>query len=177
MHSTGKVAQIVGNGDSFVYLKLTGYVDDIECSAFLVMATSDSVIGTLPEFDPEDQDAASYLERVELFFEVNNIAEEKKVAVFLTAIGQKTYKILRHHSAPKLPMNKSFDEIATLFKQQFQHSPAHHQPEEDHPAQVTENQTSASKSTDSAQSQHSEEKVNYSDKLYGIADPYILPPY
>ena len=105
-----------------VYLKLTGYVHDIECSVFLMMATS--VIGTLPEFDPEDQDAASYLEKVELFFEANNIAEEKKVPLFLTAVGQKTYKILHHHSAPKLPRKKSFDEIATLFKQQFQHSPA-----------------------------------------------------
>ena len=162
--------------DSFVYLKLTGPLDGIECSAFLMMATS--VIGTLPEFNPEDQDTASYLEKVELFFEANNIAEEKKVAVFLTAAGQKTYEILRHHSAPKLPREKSFDEIVTLFKQQFQHSPAHHQPKEDHPAQVTENQTDASRSRDrdSAQSQPSGEKVNYSDKLHGIADPYILPP-
>ena len=135
-------------------------MDGIECSALLIMATS--VIGTLHEFDPEDQDTASYLEKVELFFEANNIAEEKKVAVFLTAAGQKTYEILRHHSAPKLPREKSFDEIATLFKQQFQHSPAHHQPEEDHPAQVTENKTDASKSTDSAQSQPSGKKVNYS---------------
>ena len=121
------------------------------------------------------------MEKVELFFEVNNIAEEKKVAVFLTAVGQKAYKILHHHSALKLSRKKSFDEIATLFKQQFQHSPAHHQPEEAHPTQVTENQTSASKSTDSAQSQPSEKKViqNYSDKLHSIADPYniiILPP-
>jgi hypothetical protein len=52
-----------------------------------MMATS--VIGTLPEFNPEEQDTASYLEKVELFFEANNIAEEKKVAVFLTAAGQK----------------------------------------------------------------------------------------
>ena len=117
MHSTGQVAQIVGSGDSFVYLKPNGFVHDIECSAFLMMATS--VIGTLPEFDHEDQDAVSYLEKVELFFEVNNIAEDKKVAVFLTAVGQKAYKILHHHSAPKLPRKKNFDEIATLFKQQF----------------------------------------------------------
>ena len=165
-HSTGKVTHVVGNGDSFVYLKLTGCVDDIEDSAFLAMATS--VIGNLPEFNPEDQNTASYLEKVELFFEANNIAKEKKVAVFLTAVGQKTYEILRHHSAPKLPREKSFDEIVTIFKQQFQHSPAHHQPKEDHPAQVPENQTDASKSRDrdAAQSQPSGKKVNYSDKLY-----------
>ncbi len=125
------------------------------------MATS--VIGTLPEFNPEEQDTASYLEKVELFFEANNIAEEKKVAVFLTAAGQKTYEILRHHSAPKLPREKSFDEIVTLFKQHFHHSPAHHQSKADYPTQVPENKTDASKSIDSAQSQPSGKKVNYSD--------------
>jgi hypothetical protein len=120
-----------------------------------------SVIGTLPEFNPEEQDTASYLEKVELFFEANNIAEEKKVAVFLTAAGQKTYEILRHHSAPKLPREKSFSEIVTLFKQHFHLSPAHHQPKADYPTQV-ENQilSDVSKSTDSAQSQPSGKKVN-----------------
>ena len=139
------------------------------------LRTATSVIGTLPEFNPEDQNTACYLETVELFFEANNIPEEKKVAVFLTAVGQKTYETLRHHSAPKLPREKSFDEIVIIFKQQFQHSPAHHQPEEDHPAQVPEHQTDASKSTDSAQSQPSGKKVNYSDQLHSIADQYFLP--
>ena len=37
----------------------------------------------------------SYLERIELFFTANGIAEEKKVAVFLSVIGSKTYTILR----------------------------------------------------------------------------------
>ena len=74
-------------------------LDGIKCSALLKMATS--VIGTLSEFNPEKQDTASYLEKVELFFEANGIAEEKKVAVFLTAVGQIIYEILRQLSQPK----------------------------------------------------------------------------
>ena len=120
-----------------------------------------SVIGTIPEFNPEEHNIASYLETVELFFEANDIAEEKKVAVFLTNVGQKTYKILRHLSIPKLPREKSFDEIVTLFKQHFQHSPTHHQPKEDNPEQGPENETDAGKSsTDSTQSQTSGNTVN-----------------
>ena len=120
-----------------------------------------SVIGTIPEFNPEEHNIASYLETVELFFEANDIAEEKKVAVFLTNVGQKTYKILRHLSIPKLPKEKSFDEIVTLFKQHFQHSPTHHQPKEDNPEQGPENETDAGKSsTDSTQSQTSGNTVN-----------------
>ena len=134
-------------------------MDGIECSAFLMMAAS--VIGTLAEFNPEEQDIASYLEKVELFFIANNIAEEKKVAVFLTVVGQKTYKILRYHSAPKLPREKSFEEIVTLFKQHCQHLPTHHQARADNPAQDPQNQTDASKSsTDSAQSLTSGKMVN-----------------
>ena len=129
-------------------------MDGIIHSAFLMMATS--FIGTLAEFNPEEQDIASYLEKVELFFIANNIAEEKKVAVFLTVAGQKTYEILRYHSAPKLPRERSFEEIVTLFKQHFQHSPTHHQAKADNPAQDPENQIDASKSsTDSAESQTS----------------------
>ena len=145
--------------DSVVYLKLVGCVESIKHSTFLMMATS--AIGTLAKFNPEEQDIESYLEKVELFFEANNIAEEKKVAVFLTAAGDKTYEILRHHSAPKRPREKSFEEIVTLFKQHFQRAPTHHQAKTDNPAQDIEKQTDASKSSaDSAQSHISGKKVN-----------------
>lgn len=106
-----------------------------------MMATS--AIGALSEFNPEEQDFASYLEKVELFFEANNIAEEKKVAVFLTAAGQKTYEILRYYSAPKLPRERNFDEIVTLFKKHFQNLPTHLQAKADYPAQDPEKQTDA----------------------------------
>lgn len=124
-----------------------------------MMATA--IIGSLPEFNQEERDIASYLETVELFFEANNIAEEKKVAVFLTAAGQTTYEILRHHCAPKLPREKSFDEIVSLFKQHFQHLPAHCQAKADNHTQDPENQTDARKSsTVSPQSQTSGKNVN-----------------
>ena len=121
------------------------------------MATS--VIGTLTEFNPEDQDVASYLEKVELFFEANNIAEEKKVAVFLTAVGQKTYKILRQHSAPKLLRDNSFEEIVTLFKQHsIPGSDTIQQAKSDKPAQ--DSGKASEPSTDLAQPQTSGIEVN-----------------
>ena len=136
-------------------------MDGVKCSVLIKMATS--VIGTLTEFNPEDQDVESYLENVELFFEANNIAEEKKVAVFLTAVGQKTYKILRQHSAPKLLRENSFEEIITLFKQHsipgsdtIQQSSINHQAEADKLAQDPEN----AKKPSTEQSQTSGEKVN-----------------
>ena len=46
------------------------------------------------EFQPEKERISSYLERVQMFFEENDIAAEKQVAVLLTAIGVETYALL-----------------------------------------------------------------------------------
>ena len=52
------------------------------------MATT--TIGTLTEFKPESEKIKAYLERVQLFFDANTIAEDKQVAVLLTVIGSST---------------------------------------------------------------------------------------
>ena len=44
---------------------------------------------------PENGLFLSYLERVELFFDANDIVDEKKVAVFFSVVGSKTYSLLR----------------------------------------------------------------------------------
>ena len=42
-----------------------------------------------------------YLEQVELFFTANSIANDKKVAVFLSMVGGKTYSLLRDLLSPE----------------------------------------------------------------------------
>ena len=125
-----------------------------------------SAIGTLAEFNPrEDQNVASYVERVELFCEANNIVEEKqKVAVFLTAVGPKTYEILSHHCKPKSSKEKTFKEIVTLFKQQLGSNTSQHSlPQakaDESAAQDPEGQAKTNKlSTDSAEPQPQGKKV------------------
>ena len=44
---------------------------------------------------------------MELFFTANSIADDKKVAVFLSMIGGKTYSLLRDLIAPEKPQDKS----------------------------------------------------------------------
>lgn len=74
-------------------------------------------IGKVTEFNPEEnQETESYLEKFEWFCEANNIAEERKKAVFLASIGTKTYDILRRLCEPKLLKEKTFGEIVTLFR-------------------------------------------------------------
>ena len=50
--------------------------------------------GTLTEFKPESEKIEAYLERVQLFFDANTIAEDKQVIVLLTVIGSSTYTLL-----------------------------------------------------------------------------------
>ena len=63
----------------------------------------------------------TYLERLELYFEVNAVEASRHVSVLLTVIGVKAYDTLRNLFAPTLPRTKSFDELmsAHALKQHF----------------------------------------------------------
>ena len=72
--------------------------------------------GRLNEFDVENETVTAYLERVELYFDANDVADDKKVPVLLSNIGAKTYGLLRSLVAPKAPKEKTLDEIRKLLK-------------------------------------------------------------
>ena len=50
--------------------------------------------GQFSQFDPDQETMSAYLERVQIFFQANNIADEKQVDIFLSLIGAKTYGLL-----------------------------------------------------------------------------------
>ena len=79
-----------------------------------------NTIGKLTEFDPATDSVAAYVERAQLYFEANEIGEAKRVAVFLTAVGGKTYALLRNLLAPALPKDKTFDDIVEELKKHYQ---------------------------------------------------------
>jgi len=79
--------------------------------------------GQLPEYHPETEKIAVYLERVELFFAANDIVEDKRVAIFLSSVGGKTYSILQDLLAPDKPSAKSLDQLFTALKTHYQPQP------------------------------------------------------
>ena len=85
------------------------------------MATS--TIGSLTEFKPESEKIEAYLEHVQLFFDVNNIKDDKQVAVLLTVIGSNTYALLSNLLAPTKPREKSFEELAETLRRHFEPKP------------------------------------------------------
>ena len=77
----------------------------------------------LEESQTENEKISSYLERVELFFSVNNVAKEKQVAVLLSIIGAKTYSLFSDLLAPANPKDKSLDQLAQVLKGYFEPKP------------------------------------------------------
>ncbi|XP_049268011.1 uncharacterized protein LOC119379063 [Rhipicephalus sanguineus] len=76
-------------------------------------------LGKLDEFDEKDQNFESYLERFEHFVTANDIKEEKKLAVFLSLIGPRTYEVLKSLVVPAVPGDKSFEEVTVLLKKHY----------------------------------------------------------
>ena len=66
-----------------------------------------AVYGKIEEFNCESEDWTPYAERIGLYFEANGIADEKKVAIFLSVCGAKCYNLLRNLLAPDKPGDKT----------------------------------------------------------------------
>ena len=82
-----------------------------------------AAIGRLDEFNPANDSITAYVERAQLYMEANSVPEDKKVAVFLSAIGRKTYSLLRNLLTPTLPKEKTFEQIVTVLKNHFEPKP------------------------------------------------------
>ena len=81
------------------------------------------MFGRIQEYCPENELFSAYLERVQLLFLANGVEDEKKVPVFLSVVGSKTYSLLRNLVTPALPQNKTFDQLVTTMKSHFEPKP------------------------------------------------------
>ena len=80
-------------------------------------------VGQLHEFCPKSKSLTAYIERIEIFFTANDISSQKKVPVFLSAVGGTTYGLLRNLLAWTIPKDKSFNEIVKVLKAHFEPKP------------------------------------------------------
>ncbi|RWR99571.1 uncharacterized protein B4U79_11743, partial [Dinothrombium tinctorium] len=71
----------------------------------------------MDKFDEANEDWSSYCERMEQYFVVNKITEEKmKLAALITAMGPGPYQLLKDLLYPVSPSSKSFDELNKILK-------------------------------------------------------------
>ena len=82
------------------------------------MATS---FGKLDEFDPgSDKDWTQYVERMEYYFlAIEIMSSDKKRALLISAMGAKSYKLLRNLITPAAPSDKSFRELVEALTKHF----------------------------------------------------------
>lgn len=76
--------------------------------------------GKIEEFSPEKETISNYLERVELFFQANDIADDKKMPIFLSIVGGNVYALLRNHLSPIKPQEKSVADLTAELKKHYE---------------------------------------------------------
>ena len=81
------------------------------------------MFGRIQEYQPENELFSAYLERVQLFFLANGVEDDKRVLIFLSVVGSKTYSVLRNLVAPTLPQEKTFAHLVTILKSHFEPKP------------------------------------------------------
>ena len=83
-----------------------------------------SITGKIQEFKSDGKERFStYIDRLNLYFDANSVAQDKKVAVFLTVIGAGNYALLSDHFAPDKPKDKLLDELIGVLKGHFEPEP------------------------------------------------------
>ncbi len=73
------------------------------------------VIGTLPKFNPDVDTITTFLERIDLYFSANSMANAKRVPALLTTI----YTLQCNLFAPEAPKDKSLANITAALTRHF----------------------------------------------------------
>ncbi|KAL1468096.1 hypothetical protein MTO96_041703 [Rhipicephalus appendiculatus] len=73
----------------------------------------------LPEFAPGSGSFDILVERFELYSSVNEIADAKKLHLFLSTIGEEAYVTLRSLLLPKTPSTSSYQEVVSALKKHY----------------------------------------------------------
>ena len=73
-----------------------------------------SYFGRMDAFDPKVEEWSTYVERLEMFFVVNKVPDDKKAASLLTLIGGRMYALLKSLTTPTKPTELSFKEIVEI---------------------------------------------------------------
>ena len=84
-----------------------------------------AAFGRLDAFDAESDEWPQYEEQMSCYFEANGITDESKMkAIFLSAVGSRTYKLLRNLTAPAKPRERSFTDLREALSNHYNPKPS-----------------------------------------------------
>ncbi|KAG8173743.1 hypothetical protein JTE90_023233 [Oedothorax gibbosus] len=82
------------------------------------------MFGKLAEYDQAVETWSEYVERVNCFFDANDVKDEKKASIFLTIVGPAVYKLLRSLVAPATVKEKTFTQIIDVLNTHYSPAPS-----------------------------------------------------
>lgn len=82
-----------------------------------------ATIGKIGEFREERETFVCYLERFEQFLAANNVADERRLPIFLSVVGPTAYGILKNLLQPTLPKDKDYAAITKALKDHYHPKP------------------------------------------------------
>ena len=82
-----------------------------------------ATIGKIDPFNDTEEDWPSYVERLEMFFMVNNVEDEKRTVALVSLIGGRTYGLLKSPTAPEAPSSFTFTQLTDLLRNHFNPKP------------------------------------------------------
>ena len=79
-----------------------------------------ATVGKLGAFDPMVESVVAHLEWVELFFKANKVANDSKIAVFLTVLRASKYALLRNLLAPEKVADEPLDMLTEALRNHYE---------------------------------------------------------
>ena len=87
-----------------------------------------AILGKIDPFDPELEEWPQYVERLDQFFEANDLTGDgkatKRRATFLTVVGPGPYRLLRSLLSPAKPSDKTYDELVKKLTEHYSPTPS-----------------------------------------------------
>ncbi|XP_077863977.1 uncharacterized protein LOC144349037, partial [Saccoglossus kowalevskii] len=84
-----------------------------------------SLMGTVSQFNPQEQTWEDYCEVMDQFFHANSIDDnDRKRAVLLSSVGPKTYALIKNLCQPDGPTKSSYADLVKLVKAHYTPKPS-----------------------------------------------------
>ena len=81
------------------------------------------IIGEVGSYNSKEEMWENYVERLELYFSVNEISDVKKVPTLLTLVEKETYGLLRDLCSPTKPSSVAYDSLVKKVSEHYNPKP------------------------------------------------------